>query len=273
MSAQTYAILVEFVGTKYRGWQRQETVPSIQETLEDALSRVANHTIEVVATGRTDAGVHASCMVCHFVSPAKRSLYAWRTGVNSLLPDDIAITQITPMSDDFHARFGARYRRYRYITLNSQVRPAILANMVAHVHTPLDIARMQEASAYLLGMHNFNAFRAAACQSKQPVRFVHHAILSQVGNFLVFDIKADGFLHHMVRNLMGALFAVGCRALAPDDIPRLIASQDRRLCPPTAPACGLYFVDAGYDAPFDACIVRPIYAPSWLGLPLSQNGA
>ena len=219
---QTYALGIEFNGSNYRGWQRQQEVLCVQQVLEETLSKIANEPIEVVAAGRTDAGVHGGNMLAHFKTSANRGVYNWLRGANSLLPDDIAIRWIQPMPDDFHARFGAIARRYRYITLNQPQRPAVLNHLVTHIHEPLDLAKMQQAAAHIVGQHDFSSFRAAACQSNQPVRNIHHAKLFQHGQFIVFDIQADGFLHHMVRNLMGTLFAIGKGELQPTDYLRIL---------------------------------------------------
>ncbi|MDO4441390.1 MAG: tRNA pseudouridine(38-40) synthase TruA [Moraxella sp.] len=263
---QTYAIGVEFIGTNYRGWQRQQEVDSIQARLETALSTIANEPIEVIAAGRTDAGVHAGNMIAHFTTTARRSEYNWMRGANTLLPDDIALRWIAPMPSDFHARFRATARRYRYITLNQPYRPAILRHQVTHIFEPLDVDKMIQASKLLVGTHDFTSFRAAQCQSNQPVRTVSHANLFRHGAYLVLDIQADGFLHHMVRNIMGTLFAIGKGELNPDDIARLIDAKDRTLAPPTASADGLYFINAYYPDRFQQLLPNPPLTPMWLGL-------
>ncbi|MDO5651714.1 MAG: tRNA pseudouridine(38-40) synthase TruA [Moraxella sp.] len=257
---------MEFIGTHYRGWQRQQHVPSIQACLENALSKVANEPIEVIAAGRTDAGVHASNMIAHFTTHAKRREYNWLRGVNTLLPSDIALRWICPMPDDFHARFKATSRRYRYITLNQPNRPAILNGQITHFYQPLDLAAMVAASHDIVGVHDFTSFRAAACQSNQPIRHIHHAKLFQHGVFLVLDIEADGFLHHMVRNLMGTLFAIGTGELPTTAISTLIAAKDRTLAPPTASPDGLYFINATYPNEFQQHLPKLPLTPLWLGL-------
>ncbi|MFA9485841.1 MULTISPECIES: tRNA pseudouridine(38-40) synthase TruA [unclassified Moraxella] len=263
---QTYAIGIEFIGTNYRGWQRQQEVDSVQARLESAISTIANETVEVIAAGRTDAGVHAGNMIAHFTTTANRTEYNWMRGVNTLLPDDIALRWITPMPSDFHARFKAIARRYRYITLNQPYRPAILRHQVTHVFEPLDIDQMIKASRLLVGTHDFTSFRAAQCQSNQPVRTVSHTHLFQHGAYLVLDIQADGFLHHMVRNIMGVLFAIGKGELKADDVTRLIHAKNRCLAPPTAPADGLYFINAYYPKHFQELLPNAPLTPLWLGL-------
>lgn len=268
ISTYTLAIGIEFLGTHYHGWQRQREVLGVQELLESAISKVANEPIEVVAAGRTDASVHASNMIAHFVTHAYRPNQKWLRGVNSLLPDDIALRWIQPMPDDFHARFKAIARRYRYITLNQPQRPAILNHQVTHIYEPLDVAAMQLAASYITGTHDFTSFRAAACQSNQPIRQVSHANLFSHGSFIVFDIQADGFLHHMVRNLMGTLFAIGRHDLQPTDFLDILAKKDRTIAPPTASGDGLYFINAYYPDRYQQLLPHMPLTPLWLNLPV-----
>lgn len=264
---QTFAISIEFIGTNYRGWQRQQEVLGVQQVLEEAISKIANEPIEVVCAGRTDAGVHASNMIAHFVTTANRPVYNWLRGINTLLPDDVAVRWLVPMPADFHARFKATARRYRYITLNQPFRPAILNKQVTHVFQPLDLQSMQMAATDIVGIHDFTSFRAAACQSNQPVRHIHHAKLFKHGQFIVFDIQADGFLHHMVRNLMGTLFSVGKGELPTSAIKDLLALKDRTQAPPTADADGLYFIDCLYPDEYQSLLPKGPLTPVWLGLP------
>lgn len=266
MSEQTYAIGIEFLGTNYKGWQRQQEVDSIQARLETALTKIANESIEVIASGRTDAGVHAGNMVAHFTTSAVRTPHQWLRGANTLLPHDIALRWVVPVPSDFHARFGAIARRYRYITLNQPYRPAILRHQVTHFYEPLDIDKMIQASTHFNGTHDFSSFRSSLCQSKKPVRDIHHIRLFRHGAYLVLDIKADGFLHHMVRNIMGTLFAVGTGKLHADDLPELIRAKNRSLLPPTADPDGLYFVNAYYPDKFQQLLPNGDLTPLWLGL-------
>ena len=267
LPTHTLAIGIEFLGTHYHGWQRQREVLGVQEALETAISKVANEPVEVVAAGRTDSSVHASNMIAHFVTHAYRPTHNWLRGVNSLLPDDISLRWIQPMPTEFHARFGAIARRYRYITLNQIQRPAILNHQVTHIHEPLDLAAMQQAAAYIVGTHDFSSYRAAACQSNQPIRNVSHAKLFQHGAFIVFDIQADGFLHHMVRNLMGTLYAIGRHDLQPADFLNILAKKDRTIAPPTASGDGLYFINAYYSEPYQQLLPALPLTPIWLNLP------
>ncbi|WP_407074421.1 tRNA pseudouridine(38-40) synthase TruA [Psychrobacter sp. CAL346-MNA-CIBAN-0220] len=261
------AIAIEFLGTHYHGWQRQKEVLGVQEALETAISTVANESVEVIAAGRTDSGVHAGNMIAHFVTHAYRPTHNWLRGVNSLLPDDIALRWIQPMPADFHARFGAIARRYRYITLNQAPRPAILNHQVTHIYEPLDLAAMQLAAADITGTHDFSSYRAAACQSNQPIRTIRHAKLFTHGPFIVFDIQADGFLHHMVRNLMGTLYAIGKHDLQPADFLNILAKKDRTIAPPTASGEGLYFINAYYPERYQQLLPDAPLTPLWLNLP------
>ncbi|WP_298807935.1 tRNA pseudouridine(38-40) synthase TruA [uncultured Psychrobacter sp.] len=263
----TLAIAIEFLGTHYHGWQRQREVLGVQEALETAIGKVANEPVEVIAAGRTDASVHASNMIAHFITHAYRPTHNWLRGVNSLLPDDIALRWIQPMPADFHARFGAIARRYRYITLNQAQRPAILNHQVTHIYEPLDLKAMQQAAADIVGTHDFSSYRAAACQSNQPVRTISHANLFAHGQFIVFDIQADGFLHHMVRNLMGTLYAIGRHELEPADFLNILHKKDRTIAPPTASGDGLYFINAYYPERFQSLLPDAPLTPIWLNLP------
>ncbi len=267
MNQYTYAIGIEFIGTHYNGWQRQQEVDSVQERLETALSKIANEPIEVIAAGRTDAGVHASHMIAHFVTSAHRDDYNWLRGANSLLPEDIAVRWIVSMPEDFHARFKAIARRYRYVTLNQTHRFGILNGQITHEYGKLDIRTMQQAAASLMGVHDFTSFRAAHCQSNQPVRNVHFANFIEHGDLLVLDIQADGFLHHMVRNIMGTLFEIGRGEKPPEWIDELLAKKDRTLAAATASADGLYFINALYPDKFQSLLPNVRLSPVWLNLP------
>ena len=263
---QRFAIGIEFSGIRYRGWQTQQAgVRSIQETLEKVLSKIADEPITLHGAGRTDAGVHATNMVAHFDTTAIRPERGWLMGANSQLPKDIAIQWILPMDQDFHARFKAQARRYRYVIYQSPQRPALLHKQVTHAYYPLDVAPMIEAAKKFEGTHNFESFRAASCQSKQPVRHVKHCRLTQHGAFLVLDIQADGFLHHMVRNIAGCLLEIGQGLYAVDHIDQIFAAQDRKAAGITAPPDGLYFIHADYPEQFNLP-QRPL-GPLWLNMP------
>lgn len=263
---QRYALGIEYCGTHYRGWQtQQDGVPSIQGTLEQVLSKVANHTVLLHGAGRTDAGVHATNMVAHFDSAAERSDYGWIRGCNSQLPKDISIQWIQRIDDTFHARFQATARRYRYIIYQAAQRPALLHKQVTHINCPLDFQAMLQAAIKFEGTHNFESFRASACQSKQPVRHVTHCKLSQHGPFIILDIQADGFLHHMVRNIVGCLLDVGQHVHSIAHIDTIFAAEDRKAAGKTASADGLYFIQAHYPDHFQLPHIS--LGPQWLNWP------
>lgn len=257
---------IEFNGSQYRGWQTQQAgVASVQQTIEQALSKVANQQIELHGAGRTDAGVHATNMIAHFSTTAIRSERGWLRGVNTLLPKDICVNWLQQTQPDFHARFKAQARRYRYVIYNAPVRPALLAGQVTHIYHQLDIAKMIQAARKFEGTHNFESFRAAACQSNQPVRTVSHSRLIQHGAYLVLDIQADGFLHHMVRNIVGCLLEIGQGKYDIDHIDTIFAAQDRRAAGITAPPDGLYFIQAEYPSHFN--LPKYPLGPLWLNMP------
>lgn len=257
------AIGIEFSGTRYRGWQTQQAgIPSVQATIEKALSQVANEPITLHAAGRTDAGVHATNMIAHFDTTAKRPTHGWLRGVNTLLPDDIALRWLQPMPETFHARFRAIARRYHYIILNQPYRPALLHHQVTHVYQALDWELIQQASARFLGTHDFSSFRAVACQSRQPVRHIQHLQWRQQGALWIMDIQADGFLHHMVRNIIGTLLTIGQGEQPVEWVDYLLDVKDRTQAAATAPPDGLYFVNAYYPDLFN------LPQPSLLGFPL-----
>lgn len=263
---QRYAIGIEFNGLHYRGWQTQQAgVASVQLTLENALSKIANHKVDLHAAGRTDAGVHASNMIAHFDTSAIRPERGWIMGANTLLPKDIALRWIQPMDTHFHARFKACARRYRYIIYQHRFRPASLYGQVTHVYQDLNVDNMIKAVDKLVGTHNFTSFRAAACQSNQPVRQVTHARLFRHGAFLILDIQANGFLHHMVRNIVGTLLEIGTGEHEPEWMDHLLAIQDRNQAGITAPPDGLYFIQAYYPPEFNLSSVD--LGPVWLNLP------
>lgn len=244
------ALGIEYDGSHYFGWQRQDEVASVQQKLEEALSVVANEPIEVFCAGRTDAGVHATGQVVHFETCANRPLQAWCFGVNANLPDDIAVKWAVEVTEDFHARFSATARRYRYIIFNNKLRSAILPKGVSHYHVDLDEQKMHQAGQFLLGENDFSAFRAAKCQSHSPWRKVHHLNVSRQGKYIIVDIQANAFVHHMVRNIVGSLIEVGQGKQPMAWIKWLLEQKDRTLAAPTAKAEGLYLVDVHYPARF-----------------------
>jgi len=237
---------IEYEGASVFGWQRQREVPSVQEYLEKALSKVANQPIQVQCAGRTDAGVHATGQVVHFDCDTHRAERAWTLGVNANLPDSIAVTWAQDVDDNYHARFSATHRRYRYIIHNSKMRPAILNHGVTHVHKPLDAVKMHEAAQALLGEQDFTSFRASLCQSKTPFRNVTNVDVYRQGRYVVIDIKANAFLHHMVRNITGSLVEIGAGEQPVEWIKELLALKDRSKAASTAKPNGLYLVDVTY---------------------------
>lgn len=245
------ALGIEYDGSHYFGWQRQQNVSSIQASLERALSQVANEPITVFCAGRTDAGVHATGQVVHFQTQAERAEVAWTMGVNANLPKDIAVRWATEVDEAFHARFSATARRYRYVIFNHRYRPAILQAGVTHYHMPLDADKMMRAGQYLLGEQDFSAFRAAQCQSKSPWREVHHLDVTRHNDFIIVDIKANAFVHHMVRNIVGSLLEVGAGNQPETWIKALLLAKDRTKAAATAKAEGLYLVQVSYPAAFN----------------------
>jgi len=245
------AIGVEYNGAGYHGWQRQADRKSVQGSLEQALSRVADHPVELTCAGRTDRGVHALGQVAHFDTSVQRSARGWLLGANSSLPNDISITWVQPVAGDFHARFSATARYYRYVVLNRLPRPAVLAGQVCWFHPPLDVAMMQQAAQALVGEHDFTSYRAVGCQSKSVVRVVEFIRVSRSADFVYLDIKADAFLHHMVRNIAGVLLAVGAGKQPPAWVQQVLDARDRTQAGITAPAQGLYFVAAYYPPQFN----------------------
>lgn len=245
------ALGVEYKGARYRGWQRQEAgVPSVQEALERALSKVAAEPVTVICAGRTDAAVHASGQVVHFDTRVERPLKAWVMGTNANLPGDISVTWAQPMPAHFHARFSATARRYRYAIYNDPVRPAHLAEEITWNHRPLDVARMREAARALVGTHDFTSFRAVQCQAKSPIKTVHHLEVIEHGRFIVLDVRANAFLHHMVRNIAGVLMSIGAGEREPQWVAEILAARDRRSGGVTAHPYGLYLVRVEYPEEF-----------------------
>lgn len=244
------ALGIEYDGSKYYGWQRQNEVRSVQEKLEKALSQVANEPVNVFCAGRTDAGVHATGQVVHFETHAERKDAAWTLGVNANLPGDIAVRWVKHVADDFHARFSATARRYRYVIYNHRLRPAILQQGVTHYHFPLDADRMHRAAQSLLGENDFTSFRAVQCQSRTPWRNLSHITVTRFGAYIVVEIKANAFVHHMVRNIVGSLLEIGCGHQAETWMAELLAVKDRTKAAATARAEGLYLVSVDYPERF-----------------------
>lgn len=240
------ALGIEYDGSNYYGWQRQQEVSSVQQCVEEALTKIADQKVEVFCAGRTDAGVHATGQVAHFRVNCSRKPSAWTLGMNANLPKDIAIRWAVEVDDEFHARFSAKARRYRYIIYNAPLRGAILGKGVSHYHFPLDEQLMHQAGQSLIGEHDFTSFRAVQCQSRTPFRNVHHLQVTRQGDFVVIDIKANAFVHHMVRNIAGSLIEVGQGNRSVEWISQLLALKDRTKAAATAKAQGLYLVEVDY---------------------------
>ncbi len=241
------ALGLEYDGRAFCGWQTQPAACAIQDAVERALADVHAGPVSTVVAGRTDAGVHALAQVLHFDAERVRPLSAWVRGVNARLPDSVAVLWAREVDPGFHARYCARERAYRYWLLNRPVRPAALAGKVGWVHAPLDVAAMREGAAHLLGVQDFSAFRAAECQAKSPIRDLRQVEIRAQGDLVGFEFRANAFLHHQVRNMVGALVWVGLGRRAPDWIAELLAGRDRRRAAQTFAAAGLYLVDVRYD--------------------------
>ena len=244
------ALGIEYDGSAYCGWQRQSHSPSVQAEIEQALSYVANKPIELICAGRTDTAVHACEQIVHFVTDVERSDRSWLMGSNCRLPKDIRILWVQLIHKSFHARFTAVARSYRYIIQNSVVPSALFHNKVCWEYRELDDRIMHEAAQQLVGEHNFEAFRASGCQAKSPVRTIEYLNVSRQGEFIYLDIKANAFLHHMVRNIAGSLMSIGQGDNPVNWLQQVLLSKDRRLAAKTASAAGLYFIQAFYPGEY-----------------------
>lgn len=260
---------VEYDGSGFYGWQaqRQLGLPTVQEAVETALGRIAANPITTFCAGRTDAGVHASNQIVHFETPVARDEKAWVAGGNTLLPPGVAIRWARPVADDFHARFSATARRYRYVILNRTVRAAHFARLTTHWRDRLDADLMHADAQCLLGERDFSSFRGAGCQSNTPMRNVHFVSVKRYGEWVVVDIQANAFLLHMVRNIVGTLLAIGGGARPPGWTAEVLAACDRTVAAATAPPHGLYLVDVAYPEQYGLPSTAP--GPAFLA-PLLQ---
>ena len=238
---------VSYRGQAYRGWQSQPGGQTVQDKLEEALTRFADHALRTVCAGRTDTGVHALNQVVHLDTTIVRAESSWVRGTNRFLPPDIAVQWCRLTNESFHARYAAIGRRYVYVLLESPVRPAVEAGSVGWSFRALDEASMQSAARRLLGEHDFSAFRSSECQAPTPVKTMRRVAISRRGAYWRFEFDANAFLHHMVRNLMGSLLAVGSGVRSEAWLVDVLAAKDRALAAPTFPADGLYFVGPYYD--------------------------
>jgi tRNA pseudouridine38-40 synthase len=244
------ALALEYDGRGFCGFQSQADGCAVQDALQRALAAMAGESVTVVPAGRTDAGVHATSQVVHFDTAAQRPATAWVRGVNASLPAAMAVLWAHPVDEAFHARFAAAGRHYSYLLLQRPERPALLAGRVGWYHRPLDAAAMEAACKVILGTHDFSAFRAAQCQAKSPVKTLRVARVATQGPLVRFDFSADAFLHHMIRNLVGALLRVGAGSADAAWLQTVLEGRDRRAGAPTFAPDGLYFTGADYDAGF-----------------------
>ncbi len=241
------ALGIEYDGSCFLGWQTQPGGGTVQDALESALSGIADAPLRATCAGRTDRGVHARAQVVHFDTGAERPDSAWIRGVNAMLPESMAVLWSQRVSSDFHARYAARSRTYRYVLVNRPVRPALAARYAGWYHAPLEMDAMREAASQLLGEHDFSAFRAAECQAKSPVRTLHAIGIERQGECIEFTLRANAWLQHMVRNIVGALVYVGKGKHPPQWTRKVLESRDRALGAPTFGSEGLYLDAVEYD--------------------------
>jgi tRNA pseudouridine38-40 synthase len=267
-AGQRLALTVEYNGASYNGWQLQAGVntTTVQGVLEGALTAVAATPVRVACAGRTDTGVHATSQVVHFDAPVARSARAWTLGTNANLPDSVVVRSAQQVSPEFHARFSAQSRRYRYLILNTPVRSALAPQLLTWVRQDLDVTLMHAEAQALLGELDFSSFQAASCQSRTPMRHVDFVHVFRCGELVVIDIQANAFLHHMVRNIAGTLIAIAKGRLPVGTMARLLALRDRTRAADTAAANGLYLVRVNYPAEFDiqAHNMGPVLLPMHL---------
>ncbi|MEO8142633.1 MAG: tRNA pseudouridine(38-40) synthase TruA [Betaproteobacteria bacterium] len=245
--ATRIALGIEYDGSRFLGWQTQPGGGTVQDTLETALATIADAPVGVTCAGRTDRGVHARAQVVHFDTDAERPDSAWVRGVNAMLPDSVAVLWSQRVAPEFHARYAARSRSYRYVLVNRPVRPALAARYAGWFHAPLDIDTMRTAAAHLLGEHDFSAFRAAECQAKSPVRTLHSIGIEREGERIDFSLRANAWLQHMVRNIVGTLVYVGKGKHPPQWTKHLLGSRTRALAAPTFGSEGLYLEAVEYE--------------------------
>jgi tRNA pseudouridine38-40 synthase len=249
------AIALEYDGTAFAGWQRQQARPghpvrTVQEVTEEALGRIAAEPVTLTCAGRTDAGVHARAQVAHFDTRARRPLRGWLLGANTELPRDVSVSWVQPVPEAFHARYSAQARTYRYYIRNSSARSALAEKRAMWLHRPLQTQAMAEAAQSLVGEHDFSAFRAAECQSKTPIRRIEALSVVREDEWVLIEVTANAFLHHMVRNIAGCLIEIGKGEQPPSWASEVLESRDRRRNAATAPASGLYFWSVRYDPAF-----------------------
>ncbi|MDB5872693.1 MAG: truA [Ramlibacter sp.] len=256
------ALGISYNGQAYEGWQSQSSGRTVQDRLEHALGQFAAQPISTVCAGRTDAGVHGLMQVVHFDTPLDREEFSWMRGTNRFLPDDIAVEWARPVPDAFHSRACALSRRYAYVVLESAVRPSVDAGRVGWVFRPLHAPAMQEAAALLVGKHDFTSFRASSCQAMSPVKNMARIEISRRGAYWRFEFEADAFLHHMIRNIMGCLLAIGQGQQPAQWMRQVLGARDRDAAAPTFSPDGLYFLGPVYGPEWDLPTRTPAY--DWL---------
>jgi len=245
------ALGIEYDGSEYYGFQKQKsTEQTIQGNLENSISKVANHSIKTFCSGRTDAGVHAFMQVVHFDTESRRSTREWVRGINSYLPHDIKVLWSKELDETFHARYSATHRSYLYRILNNQTPSALWSKRSLFVPQKLDIRAMRAASKYLIGEHDFSSFRGSGCQSNSPVRTIEEIKITNKNNFITFELRANAFLLHMVRIIIGTLLMVGKREIKPVEMKNILNEKDRRIAGKTVSSSGLYFLGPKYPAKY-----------------------
>lgn len=255
---QRIAMAVEYRGSSFRGFQVQpEGVASVQGALQHALSIVADEPISLVCAGRTDAGVHATGQIVHFDTLARRPERAWSRGLKAHMPEDIAVRWALPVAPTFHARFSAKARTYRYLISDRAGKPGLLHDQVSWSRRSLDVANMHQAAQVLVGEHDFTSYRAVQCQARSPIRRIEHLTVIRKGELIVVEVKASAFLHHMVRNIVGVLMAIGVGERPVEWAREVLAAKDRRQGGVTAPPFGLYLVQVDYGSEFNLPEVTP----------------
>ena len=247
---QNFKLTIEYDGTAYHGWQRQKTDRSIQAEIETALGAMTRRKIILTGSGRTDAGVHALRQVANFFCDTGLSPDAFQKGLNSLLPDDIVIRTCETVSEDFHARYAAKSKTYQYKILNRFIPAAMGRQYVWHIRKHLDVEAMEKGAAHLVGTHDFKAFEGSGSPRSSTIRTIMKAdFIPRPDGYLLFEIRADGFLKFMVRNIVGTLVAVGLGEITPQDVCRILRGKDRNRAGATAPAHGLVLIDVEYPQP------------------------
>jgi tRNA pseudouridine38-40 synthase len=245
------ALGIEYDGSAFCGWQTQPAGCAVQDAVEQALAGIAGHPVATICAGRTDAGVHALAQIVHFDSDAVRPASAWVRGVNALLPDAVGVIWAQTVAADFNARYSALERRYRYLLFDHPVRPVLNRLNVGWTHQPLAVEPMREAALCLIGEHDFSAFRASECQARTPVRDLRRLDIRRCGDYVVFELTANAFLQHMVRNIVGSLVHVGAGRQSPGWLDGVLRGRDRSRAAPTMSPAGLYLAEVSYEARFE----------------------